>query len=265
MNKKITFAFILAVFFAVGSLAMAEDESSATVSPTPVKTRVQERKTEVKETRDAIKTEIKTTRDAVKAEVKDTREQMKVQREEFNVQIKEKRQALQDQIKEKREALKERLQIVKDERKKAVVEKLDQRLDALNEKMTNHFSETLKKMDDLLVRIGERANQAEERGVDVSAVRSAITSASASIEASRAAIAVQAGKTYTITITSETGLRQDVGVVRQQLNQALRAVHATVISARESVRKAATTLAQLPKPTPSPSPSPEVEIEEEPE
>ena len=77
MNKKITFAFILAVFFAVGSLAMAEDESSVTVSPTPVKARVQERKAEVKETRDAVKKEIKTTRDSVKKEIKDTRNVVK--------------------------------------------------------------------------------------------------------------------------------------------------------------------------------------------
>ena len=279
MNKKLFFSVFVFVLSAVciGGLVMAEEGSMVKENRDAVRK-------EIKTTRDAVKTEIKDTRNTVRAEIKDNREQMKLkvesakkdleakreemklQREEFNERLKEKRQALQEQIKEKKETLKERLKIVKDERKKQTVEKLDQRMDALNEKMTSHFSEALKKIDDLLVRIGERANRAEENGIDVSAVRSAITSVSTSIEASRAAIAVQAGKTYTITITSETGLRQDVGVIRQQLNQDLRAVQTTVKAAHENARKAATALAQLPKPTltssPTPSPSPEVETEE---
>ncbi|OGN30401.1 MAG: hypothetical protein A3I92_02085 [Candidatus Yanofskybacteria bacterium RIFCSPLOWO2_02_FULL_43_10b] len=84
----------------------------------------------------------------------------------------------------------------------------------------------------------------------------AVTAAAAAVETSRAAIAAQAAKTYTIAITSETGLKQDVGVVRQQLNNDLRTTQNTVQAVREMARKAATTLAQLPKPSPSVSVSP---------
>ena len=107
-----------------------------------------------------------------------------------------------------------------------------------------------------MAKIEERANRAEENGLDVSVVRMAVTAAAAAVETSRAAIAAQAAKTYTIAITSETGLKQDVGVVRQQLNNDLRTTQNTVQAVREMARKAATTLAQLPKPSPSVSVSP---------
>lgn len=284
MNKKPIFsAFLLTAALMAGGLAVAKEEPSMSASPMPVRTQVKTRvreekdrvKTEIKETRDTVKTEIKNTRNTVKAEIKDTREafkardeeakarlevkkkEFKVKREELSVKLKEKREQLQTQIKEKREELKEKLKTIKNERKKEAVERIDGRLDALNEKMTNRFSDVLKKIDDLLVRIGERANRAEENGVDVSTVRTAIDSASASVEASRAVITAQAGKTYTIAVTTETGLKQDVGKIRQQLSQDLKAVHQMVKAAQEAARKAATTLAQLPKPSPSPSLSPE--------
>src|SRR3989344_4281436 len=74
---------------------------------------------------------------------------------------------------EKREVLKERLKTIKDERKKQVVEKIDKSLDALNDRMTKHFLDVLEKLEDILVRISEKADKVESDGFDVSAVDAA--------------------------------------------------------------------------------------------
>lgn len=177
-------------------------------------------------------------------ELKNTIEQKRV---EFKNQIEVKRAELKNIIEVKRQELKERLKVVKDERKKQAVESIDNRLDALNERMTNHFSDVLERLEKVLSNIASRADKASASGVDVSAVRTAITDTQNAISVSRQAIEAQAGKTYKITITTETGLRQDVGRARQRLRDDLVKVRDIIFTSREAVKKAATILVQIPK------------------
>jgi DNA-binding PucR family transcriptional regulator len=146
-----------------------------------------------------------------------------------------------------RERLLERLQQVKDQRKQQIVLRLDERFGKLNNTLTTHFNDVLGKLEKVLERIGTRADKAQSRGLNVSAVRTAIADAQKAIADAKTAVSAQTAKTYPITITTENKLREDVKKVRQSLFNDLRAARAAVVAARDAVHKAAVTLAQIPR------------------
>ncbi len=167
--------------------------------------------------------------------------------EELKEQMQERRAAAKERWEAAREKLKIKLAAIKDEKKKAAVERINLGLEKLNDRLVTHYSLVLDKLEKVLVRIAVRADRAESKGLDVSTVRSAITDAQTAIAGSRDAIVVQAGKVYTIAISSEQNLRADVGKTRQALHNDLKAVRLTVKAAHEAVRGAATALAQISK------------------
>ena len=127
------------------------------------------------------------------------------------------------------------------------MEKINQQIEELNDRQLKHFSDVLEKLEKVLEKIGTRTDRAEERGVDVAAVRAAIEAANTAIAASRSAIEVQAAKTYVIEITGEETLKMNVGKARQALHADLAAVRETVKAAHGAVKKTAVTLAQIPR------------------
>ncbi len=247
MNKIIVLLVLVGVLFG-GSLVLAK---SNTNKPNPsVTPKVLSRPSVNVKTQEEI--------EMLKKEMELMRENAKKHKEEFKETIKTIKEELKVKIKTKREELKVRLEKIKDERKKEIVEKIDQQMDALNEKMIKHFSSVLEKLEEMLIRISERAGKASvERGLDVSAVRLAIDKANTTIVSARSAIEIQSGKTYTIKITSETALKADVGKTRQALRGDLAKVRDAVKAAQSAVKDAAVALAQLvTKSKPSPSVSP---------
>ena len=211
----------------------------------------------IKNAKTNLKTETEDTKERLKKAAETMKEDLKKRKEEFNEIVKTKKAELEVEIKVKREELKVRLEKIKDERKKETVEKIDQRIDALNEKMMQHFSNVLDKLEEMLVRISERADKASvERGLDISAVRSAVDKANTVIASARLAIEIQTGKTYTITITTESALKTDVGKTRQAFGADLEKVKDAVKAAHSAVKDAAVALARLVvKPKVSPSPT----------
>jgi len=264
MNKYIISSVLVGVL-AVGSLAFAEEGtsgSSPSISPKPtMKVQAREQKdqlrqdtknardnlkNEAEDARERLKKKAETRREQLKQKAEAMREDVKKHREEFNEAIKTKKEALKDEIEAKREKLKTNLEKIKDGRKKETVERIDQRMDALNEKMMEHFSNVLDKLEEMLVRIGERSDKvAAERGLDVSAVREVIEKAKTVIASARIALTTQSGKTYTIKITDEKSLKADVGKARQALGDDLAIVKDTVKATHSAVRDAAVALAQL--------------------
>lgn len=173
-------------------------------------------------------------------------------KEELKIRVEEKREELKNKIDKKREELKKKLEKIKDEKKGQALERIDRQIDELNRRLLDHYLNMSNKLSDVLIKISERADKAEERGIDVSAVRTAIDKANSAIEAIKVAVETQAGKTYTIQVTTEDNLKTDVGRARQALHNDLASVREVVKTAYELVRSAATTLAQLPKPTTTP-------------
>ena len=183
---------------------------------------------------------LETDRERVRSEIMEMRD-------DFKTRMDAEKAELQGEIQDKREALRAQLQKVKDERRREVVERIDVRLGELNARMLDHFSNVLDRLEDVLERIASRADKAEGRGLDVSTVRTAITDALSSITSARSAVQVQAGNTCIVTVTTENNLRVDVGKARKCLHDNLTVVREAVKAAKEAVRKAATTLAQIPR------------------
>ncbi len=210
----------------------------------------QEIKTDVKELRDAARAEmesVKATGDRAQIEAKrmEIRAAQEQRMAEFKQKLEDSKKELKERVDAKKQELKDRLASIKDEKKKATVEKIDGRLDELNAKYTEHYSEVLTKLGAVVEKINVRIERAAARGLDVSAVRTALISADAAIAASKTAIESQTAKTYPITVTDEATLRENVGAARQALRTDLKAVEQTVKDAREAVHNVATTLASI--------------------
>lgn len=209
----------------------------------------QEARADAKEFRDIAHQQIQNTEagaaaliEAKRAELRAAEEQ---KREEFRQKIEDSKKELKARIDAKKQELKDRLAKIKDEKKKTVVEKIDNQLDALNARRMAHFSDVLGNLAAIMEKINVRVERAAARGLDVSAVKTALTAADAAIASSKTAIANQTAKTYTIAVADEAGLRQSVGVARQALQTDLKAVEQTVRDAHKAVQKAATTLAGI--------------------
>ncbi|MEK7574449.1 MAG: hypothetical protein AAB514_02900 [Patescibacteria group bacterium] len=206
---------------------------------------------EVKEVRQNAREEVKQNRETIKKEFEAKRIEAKnlleTRKEEFKNKVEAKREEVKSKIETRKVELKERLVKIKDERKKQVVERVYNQVNELNKRRLDHFSAVLEKLEKVLERISGRAAKAEANGVDIAAVKTAITEATSAISASRTAITNQAGKVYALVIDAENTLKIDVGKIRQALHDDLAGVQETVKTAREAVRKAATILAQIPK------------------
>ncbi len=172
-------------------------------------------------------------------------EQIKGARENFKKTMEVKRVELQKTVKTYRDELKVKLQNIKDDRKKAAVEKIDKGLADLNSRTTTHYAKVLDQIEDVLARVVSRADKAQANGLDAVKVRAAVTDAENAISAARTAVAAQASRVYTMNITGDAGLKDAVGAARKGLHDDLKKVGESVKAAREAVRQAAVTLAQI--------------------
>lgn len=172
-------------------------------------------------------------------------EEAQRRQEEFKTMMEGQREALKKQIEKKRTELRQRLQTIRDEQKRKAVEKIDAHMDALNERWTGNFSHVVEQLENILGKITERAAQEGKKGRAVVAVDTALSGAKDSIATSRSAIVAQTGKTYAMSISTEEGLRTDVGKTRKVLHDDLVAVRETVKNARDAVHNAALALAKV--------------------
>lgn len=214
----------------------------------------EEVRTNIQDSQEELRQRNLESREALRRQIEERKEGLKVRKEE-------KKQELKDQMEQNRKELKKQLGKVKDERKKETVERINAQIGELNERLTNHYLNVLEKFEGLLVRIAERADNAEEKGIDVSAVRTAINEANLSIAAAKEAIEIQSGKIYTIDVTNEKGLKNDVGITRRAFHSDIVSVRETVKVAHDAVRNSTITLANsiemfIPTPTPTVTPTP---------
>jgi len=268
MRTKLLFLTILTIAVVAVGNARAEDAASGTVTPRPAEVRKELRDNALKarqdvrdsaiEVREGVREQVKENRaeavevrkeavDALKVKREATAAQVKTAREKFRTTIEVKRKEVQEKIKTEREALKVKLQSIKDERKKAAVERIDTRLGEINANRMNELTKALDKIEGVLRRVSDRADRAVDKGIDVAAVKTAVTQADTAIASARSAVTAQTGKTYPLAVAGEATLRTDVKSSRDALEKDLRAVREAVKAAHEAVRNAAVTLAQTPR------------------
>lgn len=162
----------------------------------------------------------------------DSASKLKMQRQELQAQkkaaisqIKEavaaKREAAKEAIATKREEFKAKVAEIRDQKKKALVERIDTKLSNANTKHTDRFAKVLDNLQAILDKMSEDVDK---------------TAAQAAIDTAKAAVEAQAAKTYTITISTESALKSDVGAVTSQLRLDLSATHKAVVDAKQAVQ-----------------------------
>ncbi len=162
-----------------------------------------------------------------------------------NRELEDRREKAKETFKKDREAFQQKLQTIRDGRKKALVDRLNKNLNEVNKKRTNMMMRHLSKMNEILEKVKNRANQAKAKGKDTSSVDAAVSKAQTAIATAKSAVLAQAGKEYTVTISSEANLRTDVGTTMKSLQGDSQAVRALVIAAQKSVGEAVRALAAV--------------------
>jgi len=150
---------------------------------------------------------------------------LKTERKNAIAQVKERTKA---EIEALKVQFRERLNTIKDTRKKAVVQKINDDIAVKNKKHTDKFNEVLARLQAFLNKISLEAKDSK--------TLSDIKSAQAKIDAAKSAVASQATKEYTIEITDETTLRNDVGTTISQFRVDLKQVHKVVVDAKQAVQ-----------------------------
>lgn len=139
-----------------------------------------------------------------------------------------------------RQALTASLATFKHEEKKQIVQYLQEELNAVNARRTNTQLEHIKVMNAALVELSAQLTQyTTDTGKDGSTVTTKLDQAKQALSDVSTSVTEQAGKTYTITVTSgETNIKNDVKKVRKQLEDDLKKVQDGLTKARKSVNDA---------------------------
>lgn len=166
-----------------------------------------------------------------------TTKQLPLIREKREMIIKN-RQETRSILKDKKEEFREKLQTIRDEKKRATTERIDEKISTMNKNHTARFSKTLEKLEMILNRITEQAQNLKAKGIDTLKLDSAVASAKTAINAAKVAVEIQTAKTYTIDVASENRLKTTVGSIVSMFRKDLRDVHKTVIDAKQAVQKA---------------------------
>lgn len=161
--------------------------------------------------------------------------------QERKTAVAEKIDSVKERVASREAALKTKLAKFKDKKKALVAERVGANLSKVNEKRTTHYTNVLTKLTDILARLEARVNQASAGGKDTTAAVNAIGEARVSIASAKIVVDAQSAKEYTITATSEAKIRSDAQAVRDNLHTDLKATHALVVIARQSVAEAIST------------------------
>jgi DNA repair exonuclease SbcCD ATPase subunit len=193
--------------------------------------------------------EIQKEREAHRTTLKDKhalwQQELKEKREDFLIHVATKREEAHESAEHKKEAFHEKIKTFRDAQKKQIVGKIQEKIEEAHEVRLKKLSDALTRMTELLERLTSLTQEQKTAGKDTTRVDAAITAAQTAITTAQAAIAAQAGKEYVVTVTSEEGVKQDIGVVRKTLESDLSGVHNTVMAARKAVQAAIATLATL--------------------
>ena len=165
--------------------------------------------------------------------------------ENFANAVEASREASKREFEDHKTAFRQQLALMKDAKKQAIVERLNTNCQDINQKRTDKMAAMLAKLSLILTNVTNSAASSSAAGKDTTAVDAAVTSAQTAIADAQATVAVQAGTTCTITISSEANVKTDVGKVVSGLQENLKSVYEKVLVARRAVSDAIRALARV--------------------
>ena len=257
MKNRLIFVLLASGLLLSAGRVVAQNKTEAGDNKAVVETIRQEEREEIRQGAGVTAETGEKAREEVREEIrmeegeslKETRvesvKQVRQERQETRENIERIREENRGLIEQRRLALKEQLRLLEDQRKVPIVERIYDNLNRLNDQIVIQLLAKIDQIEEVLERVKSRTDKAQEAGLDVGGVREAIAVAEEAIEKARTTAETQAGKIYEIIISDEANLRTDVKPVRDQLQSDLEALRQQVVLAREAVREAITTLAQV--------------------
>lgn len=149
--------------------------------------------------------------------------------------------SLKERIASKEAEFKKKIAKFKDKKKAERIEKINTNLNQINERRTIQMQKTLERISAVLERLKEITNNAEDSGKDVSDVNSAISETETKWKEAEAALKLQMEKDYSVTVNSESTVKEDASVSRDALKTDLKSVHTLIIDTKQSLAKAIST------------------------
>lgn len=244
MRKRSIVVLILGTMFLIPLIGVCANQRSNVAPGTNVATGTRE--TILERINSQIRERIQTNLQEFERNRLELKALMEQNRIMVQSEIQQERNKLRQKMFEYRNQLNQQLQKIKTEQKRMIVEHIYEMINNLNERITNHYLNVLNHLEDVLERIESRTAKAKLNGLDTTEVEKAIKTAHDAIEEARNSVKSQAEKIYAPPeINKEETLRLDVGKLRQQLHFDLKTTEGLIRDAREKVRIAATTLAQI--------------------
>jgi len=148
--------------------------------------------------------------------------------------------ARKEQMASKAAELRLKLQKFKDRNKAKRVENINDNLNNVNTKITDEMQKNLTRISEIVAKLKAWAAEQEAAGKDVSAIKTAITNIESQWTDANVSVTSQADKDYTIAVNSETTVRTDAMTARNNLRTDLNALHAKILSVRQSLISAFT-------------------------
>lgn len=141
-------------------------------------------------------------------------------------------QQFRDRIASREALLKGRLDKFKDQTLATIAGRVSGNLNSINK---NRTDEMIKHLDTLSTILGKVSQRATSTASASASVQSSIASASAAITTARNTVNAQSQVDYTISATSETGIKGEVQADRNKLLKDLNAARTAVLDARQAV------------------------------
>lgn len=157
-------------------------------------------------------------------------------RETIRENVQERLEAAKERVIQNRVRLQNQLQLIQDENKRRVVANIAERIENRNEYWVMHWNNVLERLSSILAKIEDRADRAQQAGLETADLTQTIRSAQTAIADAQTAVNNQASKVYSINITDETTLREDVQEVIDQYKADLETVQSAIRAARAAVQ-----------------------------
>ncbi len=164
----------------------------------------------------------------------DTRAQMFLDQQKALQQIQkskfeERFSQMKDKIASREAEFKLRLDKFRDKAKSDIAQRVNHNLNLINQNQTTQMNKHLDLMSSILDRVV--ASKDATASAQVTAARSAI-------DLARTTVGSQAGKDYTINVSTESAIRNDAQEMREKLFTDLKTTRETVITAKQAVQTA---------------------------
>lgn len=157
-------------------------------------------------------------------------------RETIRENVQERLEAAKERVIQNRVRLQNQLQLIQDENKRRIVANIAERIENRNEYWVMHWNNVLERLSSILAKIEDRTDRAQQAGLETADLTQTIRSAQTAIADAQTAVNNQASKVYSINITDETTLREDVQEIIDQYKADLETVQSAIRAARTAVQ-----------------------------